>query len=596
MTQFGLQSLISGYLMSRIIFTSINKNEFSFLDYYAKRLKRIAPALLFLVIILSIVCFFFYLPEEYKRNQKNAAASLLFLSNFLYWKSSNYFDAASDTNILLHTWSLSVEWQFYLIYPVILLVMNKVFKNKSVYFIFFTGTTVAIFIVSVIATIKEPTASFYLFPTRSWEMLFGGVAFFSEGFVKDNKWRKALSIVGYATIFACFLLLNTSMLWPGMYTMIPVLATYLVIVANYNDFGIIKHQIIQFIGKISYSLYLWHWPIFVIAMYFGVSVNVQSVILFTALATTLAYLSFKYVESLEIRNSQSIIAVATVCIIATSALSYFNTNHTLFKDKTLEIADYSKNHPHDTKNRLAAGNCFVSSGKSSKEYNKKECLCIEKNKKNVLLIGDSHAAHLFVSLEESLSKNGINLLKAAESGDLPTVENNHNGRNRDIINFVYHDFIKNNADKIDGVIISAVWSKDDSNTPEQVLGYIKKTIDYCNKYNIKVMIIGESETYNIPYPSIAAKEYEYESEESEKYLISSSYTFDNYLSENLKPYYVRIINMDSFPPLSKENTPYMFDENHFTKYGADLAINKILSDPISRSFFGLGNGNVLATN
>src|SRR4051812_13526812 len=138
--------VISGYLMSRIIINSIDRREFSFKDYLGKRLKRIVPALLFLIFVLAIVGFFLYLPEDYKINQKNATSSLLFFSNISYFLNSNYFDPSSDTNILLHTWSLSVEWQFYLIYPFFLLLLYRLIKNRRLLLLFFIAFTLAIFI------------------------------------------------------------------------------------------------------------------------------------------------------------------------------------------------------------------------------------------------------------------------------------------------------------------------------------------------------------------------------------------------------------------------------------------------------------------
>ncbi|QJD95173.1 acyltransferase [Mucilaginibacter robiniae] len=172
--------VISGYLMSRIIINSIDKSTFSFIDFYSKRIKRIVPALLIVILTITIICFFFYFPEDYKLNEKYGTASLIFLSNILYWKSSGYFDPASNTNIFLHTWSLSVEWQFYMLYPIALLILSKLFKKKPQYWTFFILSTISIIVLSFLYTQHKATASFYLLPSRSWEMMFGGIAFFAE--------------------------------------------------------------------------------------------------------------------------------------------------------------------------------------------------------------------------------------------------------------------------------------------------------------------------------------------------------------------------------------------------------------------------------
>lgn len=579
--------VISGYLMSKIIITSINRNEFSFKDYFGKRLKRIVPALLFLISAFVLIGFFIYLPQDYQTNQKNAAGSVAFLSNIWYWQNSNYFDASSETNIFLHTWSLSVEWQFYLLYPVVLLMLSRVFKSKLSYLLFFTISTILIFIFSVKFTGSKPVASFYLLPTRSWEMMFGGIAFLSEGLISSYRWRKTLAIVGYIVIIANFLLLRTYMPWPGIYTILPVFATFLVIIANYNDFKVIKHEIIQFVGKISYSLYLWHWPVYVVAQYFGIGINWQSIILFTIISVFLGYISFKYIESIRFISNKPIIAAMTILFISTASLSYFNANNVVFKPKTLEIANYRINHKNERAKQMSSGVCFLADINNIKKLDKEQCLCIEKNKKNILLIGDSHGAHLSQSLRERLEDKNMHLLQVTGSGGLPTLKSTRiNGYNK-LMKYVYSDFIVNNKNKIDGVIICANWvnAKTWNISPEELLNNINETITYLNKYHIKSIIIGQNEIYTIPYSTIAAQESQYNIRVSNKYLVKDAFEINNFLYKNLRPYYVNIINTNNTPPLSSDNVPYMDDENHYTKYGADIATDKMLSDPVIKGLF-----------
>ena len=574
--------VISGYLMSRIIMTALTKDQFSFLDYYGKRLKRIAPALLILTLVLSILCAFFYLPEEYKLNERNAASSVLFLSNILYWKSSNYFDAASDTNMLLHTWSLSVEWQFYLIYPIILLGFNRIFKRTEIYKVVFILLFIMAFVASLVASKINPTASFYFFPTRAWEMLAGGIAFIGEGAIKEIKRRKWIALFGYIVIFSGFIFLDPAMVWPGVYTLIPVLATMGIIVANYNDFKILQHPSIQFIGKISYSLYLWHWPVYVIAQYLGYPINFSSALLYASISITLGFLSFKYVESIRL-SSRKLIIITTVVFLSTLSLSYFTINSSMFKAKTLEIANYSKT--HDVKKHMRMGKCFITSGHDGiKDFNIEACLQISRVNKNVLLLGDSHAAHFADSMDEYFKQNNINFLQATSSGDLPFYQNKYKEkRSGELLNYIFKDFLPKNAQSISGVIISANWAKDDGKDPDGLLANLHKTIKYLENLGIKVIVLGQSEIYNIPYTSIAAKEYEYDTKESSKYLKSTTVVLDKYLRTKLKAYYIPIINIDGVPSL-KDGEPYIFDYSHYTKYGADLTIKKVFKDPLAQKF------------
>jgi len=231
--------VISGYLMSRIIFDGIDNNNLSVFDFWGKRIKRIVPALLVMVLIVSITGFFFYLPNEYKANEGNATSSLLFFSNISYWKHSGYFDSASENNIFLHTWSLSVEWQFYLIYPLVLWVISKIFKAKKQLTIFIAVATLLLCCLSIFWTYRSATASFYLLPMRTWEMLVGGLALLTERRVTIK--NKNLLIASYIIILLSTILLNNKLLWPGVFTIIPIVATFMVLVANQNDYAILKN-------------------------------------------------------------------------------------------------------------------------------------------------------------------------------------------------------------------------------------------------------------------------------------------------------------------------------------------------------------------
>ncbi|MFD1257286.1 SGNH hydrolase domain-containing protein [Mucilaginibacter terrae] len=120
---------------------------------------------------------------------------------------------------------------------------------------------------------------------------------------------------------------------------------------------------------------------------------------------------------------------------------------------------------------------------------------------------------------------------------------------------------------------------------DKLLNDLKKTVAYLNKLHIKIIILGQNETYTIPYPTIAAKEVEYNSHISKHYLTEKSKEMNQFLSKNFAPYYVDVFNLNIFPLISPDNTPYMFDENHFTKYGADLVTKKIFKNPITTNFF-----------
>ena len=575
--------VISGYLMSRVVIGQIDKGTFSFNEYFERRLHRIVPALLFLIAVLTVVCFFFYLPDDYKANLKNAASSIVFLSNIFYWHNSpSYFDASADSNMFLHTWSLSVEWQFYLIYPFVLLLFNKIFKSKRTFKIAFIALTIFMFVMSVMVSNYNSSASFYMLPTRSWGMLFGGIAFFAEGKLRRAILTKIIAIIGYILILISFYALKESILWPGFYTLIPVAGTFLVIIANYNNFNIVRYNSLQFIGKISYSLYLWHWPVYVLAAYFGLGTGFTAVVCYCLLSVVLGYTSYRCVETLQFTGKRTIAFIVIRLFIGVFAIQYFNSNRIMYSNKTLAIAANSgiKRKPFFTQYRKDT--CFVESMAS---YKKNTCLCFEGGKKNILLIGDSHLAQLSQSLQEEFKD--VNFLQATAPATLPTLRSYYAKKTnvRQLMDFIYYDFIPKNAAKIDGVIISGNWAGQRKVEKDSVLDGIERVIAYLKRYKIKTIVIGQTERYTVPYPVIAARGYQYGIDNNQFYLDDYTISLNNFLSPNLKGTYIDVINTNRFPPLSAKNQTCMRDKDHLTKYGADLLVQKIKQNSIAKAFF-----------
>jgi peptidoglycan/LPS O-acetylase OafA/YrhL len=491
--------VISGYLMSKIVINGLADDNFSILDFYHKRGMRIVPALLFLVLTIMLITFFIYLPTDFHEVVKNGLSSILFYSNMLY-STSNYFDAASENNIFLHTWSLSVEWQFYLILPLLLWVFNLIFKNKKERFlILFIIAALVSFAGSTYITKIRPIDSFYFLPTRSWEMLLGGIAFLLDG--KVNKYvNKYTALVGYTTIFVCLFIFNDQLPWPGYFTSIPVFGTFLIILSNQNSFFLLYKKVVVFIGNISYSLYLWHWPIIVIGTYLGFKSEGAVIIIYLIFSFAVAGFSYYFIErSILLSNKRYVILSTALISLLTGLFTFFslNLNEIVFKKETIEIANYNDNHVEERKLQFNMASCFLSTNDSNSErFDKTKCLQILPNVKNFILMGDSHAAHLSQSLREALANKNINLMQASSSGCNPIIQSKGEQRCSDIINYMFDDFIPKHKDKIDGLIISSYWSF--STDQDKLTQNLKKTIAYIEKLGIPIVIIGQNETYNIP--------------------------------------------------------------------------------------------------
>lgn len=252
--------VISGYLMTSIILGGLNNNSFSLFQFYKARAKRIVPALLVICLIISCIGYVLFEPMTYKLIGKHITASLIFISNIVYYNEAGYFEVNSQYKFLLHTWSLSVEWQFYIIYPIFLMALHRILNNNLLKIIILLTTIISL-ILSIYLTSFNPNFAFYMLPTRMWELLVGSLAFLYPIALSKNK-KILIEILGVLIIIASFIKIPNTEPWSGYLLFIPVLGTYLCIVAD-NQKTLLQNTIVQKIGFISYSLYLTHWPIIV---------------------------------------------------------------------------------------------------------------------------------------------------------------------------------------------------------------------------------------------------------------------------------------------------------------------------------------------
>ncbi len=263
--------VISGYLMTSIIWGKHDRGTFSLSAFYWARATRIIPALTVFTGVLLAANWFYLPPYDYTILGEHASSSLLFLSNFTYWSEAGYFDADSHEKWLLHTWSLSVEWQFYLIYPLIVLLLKTILPSSraKLGLAFLTGSGL---VVSATTSKIWPEASYFLLHTRFWEMLIGGLVYLFPVKLAADKSR-LLSLTGLAMIIASFFLIDKQTPWPGIWAVLPVFGAFLVIIAKQEGAGLMGNVALQKIGFWSYSIYLWHWAVVVLVFTLGQSSN-----------------------------------------------------------------------------------------------------------------------------------------------------------------------------------------------------------------------------------------------------------------------------------------------------------------------------------
>lgn len=285
--------VISGYLMTKIIFSRVNEDRFSLIEFYYDRARRIVPALIVLCLALSIFGWLVLTPTELAGLGYHVAGSLLFLSNIQYWLEAGYFDLSSHGKWLLHTWSLSVEWQFYLIYPVLIAFLkNRTLIQKQV---IISILALFSFVACAYLSVSQSEANFFLFFTRAWEMLLGGLVVLYDFRVK-HKYSRGMEILGVSLIGISFFFMSKSNLWPGLLTLFPVIGTVIVLVVNRNDSKITSNFLFRPIGLASYSIYLWHWPLVVLLYRQNVNGSVPWILAGISASLVLGFISYYVVE------------------------------------------------------------------------------------------------------------------------------------------------------------------------------------------------------------------------------------------------------------------------------------------------------------
>lgn len=296
--------VISGFLITGLILRDLRHERFSILDFWERRARRILPALAVVVLFTLVVGYFLLLPKDFRDCGARIVALAACASNVKFWLETGYFQPAAEQMPLLHTWSLSLEEQFYLIIPVLAWVLFRIGKSRWVFWVLLV-LGVGSFVLSAFGVYRDPAATFYLLPARAWELVVGSLVAFAYP-VASYALRSAMSWVGLAGILLPILLYSAETRFPGLTAAPPVLGTALLIWAGLRNSATDRLPIVQrcfclrpfvAVGLISYSLYLWHWPLFAFNQYLSIWAESRGV-RFGLLVVSfgLAWLSYRYVE------------------------------------------------------------------------------------------------------------------------------------------------------------------------------------------------------------------------------------------------------------------------------------------------------------
>ncbi len=291
--------VISGYLISTIIFSSLEAERFSFVEFYAKRVKRIFPALLLVLLASLVYGWYILLPDEFKQLGIHTAGGSGFVSNFILWNENGYFDNSAKTKPLLHLWSLAIEEQFYIFWPIFLYV---VWKQKWNFLKVTACIAVFSFAINIYLMQTNKVADFYSPLSRFWELMTGSILAYISLHRKDllEKFKNFQSLFGFALLFPGLFFINEGSAFPGWWALFPTLAAFFIISAGADAWlnkKLLSNKVMVWFGLISYPLYLWHWPLLVWPeITANSSLRSPKKIIAVLLSILLSWLTYRFIE------------------------------------------------------------------------------------------------------------------------------------------------------------------------------------------------------------------------------------------------------------------------------------------------------------
>ena len=394
--------VISGYLISKHIWDDLRTGSFSIKKFYARRVRRIFPALSVVLLACLLVGWVILTPGEYESLGRHIFAGSLFLSNFLFWKEAGYFDSAADTKPLLHLWSLGIEEQFYIVWPLFLALVWRFNKYLRWALLGVIGISLAY---SVAVVRHDVVADFYSPFTRFWELALGAFLAYAiaQKLTLSVPNRSILSWLGLGLIFVAAIVIKNSDPFPGALALLPTLGAALLIYAGEEAWlnrNLLSHRLLVWIGLISYPLYLWHWPL--LSFVRIIESETPSVELRTVLVVAgiiLAWLTYKFVERPLRARSKSRIVVWALCLAVFSlGIAGFiikSAHGYKFHQSGMLNGDPSTMVMGGDRDRLQPG-CGIAEAK--KKYDLTYCMKSSTEEPRYALLGDSKGEALFYGL------------------------------------------------------------------------------------------------------------------------------------------------------------------------------------------------------
>ena len=580
--------VISGFLITKIIDDAVNAGRFGITDFYIRRIRRIFPALFAVYAATAIFAVFYFFSFEADFVGKALLSSVFFVSNIFFLRQSGYFAENGTVNPLLHTWSLSVEEQFYIVLPLLIFALSTL-AVKLRHAILATIALVS-FIAACLMVDADQSSAFYLMQYRGWEFLLGSLlAIGAVPAIKSQRLADYAGIAGLVLIVASVAIMSRKLPFPGHGALAPCLGAALII---HSGAGwrtgvsrLLSTPPMRFFGLISYSLYLWHYPIQIIYAHFWGKAGDEMKLSLILLSVAIATLSWRFIElpfrqhkgdgrraSLPVFGA----AAASMAVLAFASVQ-LGTAVRVVRNEPPQVATLLNYLDDGNRQSFRQGPCYLmSSSNDLSAFQASKCLEISPSKQDFLIIGDSHAGHLWPGLTQVLPE--INFLQGNASGCRPIFDA-QGSRCAKLMEFIFTQFLP--GKRLDGIIVAGRWRKND-------IDGIRQTALRLRQYADRVIVFGPIVEYKIPLPRILALEYAKLSNGSvDSHRKTDQKQLDEVLGRAMQAAgieYVSVYQAICTPECAiwaeQHTVPMQFDTNHLTTAGA-----KELTRRVKRQLF-----------
>ncbi len=573
--------VISGFLITSIIVEAIDAGKYSIADFYERRIRRIFPALFAVYAFILLMSLLIMYPAETGRIGQTILSSEYFVSNIFFSHSAGYFDVLTKNNPALHTWSLSVEEQFYVFFPLFMFAIVALGRKWRKPLI--AVALVGLFVLSAYWVNISQNQAFYLVQFRAWELLVGSAL--AVGLVpptKNQNLAEAIGIAGLGAILYAVFFYDEATLFPGASAVLPCLGSAAIIYAGGSKQGfaskLLSLEPMRRIGQISYSMYLWHWPIIVFYAYVFPFRNVEKIGL-AVVILIVSWLSWRFIEQpfRHTSNTRSTLPTFKWAAVAMASLTLFAANaeniarafNPVSQQSEKLIAELSADHY----SAMRLGKCFLDSSQTIASFKVEECLHLDANKQNVLLIGDSHAAHLYPGFHHVFPS--VNIMQATASGCKPMEHSKGAKRCLALLDFVENNFLPQN--RVNTIVLSSQWAESDIENAVALASRLKAYADH-------VVISGPINEFRQNLPRIVANSVEAHvtpDDYAKTYLYTEQASTDAHFATLKLPFGVTYVSpykalcTPVCRTLIDASTPMQFDSEHLTEKGSDFIAKQI---------------------